>query len=310
MNKLKIPLIAIIVLLASGLILHTWLQAGESADELILCGWDEVFILKSVGGDWRKPEKVWSWQAEDRNELPDSVKPRFGTTDECKPVDGGKEILITSSGGAVALVRRENGRVLFWGLADNAHSAELLPEGRIAVAASHKEGGRGDRLIIYDIASGGARELISAELPWGHGVVWDEDRMLLWALADRDIRVYRLKDWSSGYPFLERIGLIELPERGGHDLYPVPGTPFLSVSTLTHCWLFDRDTRRIKPHPDLADKVHVKSICVNPVTGQSAWIEAERPNWWAGKVLFCNPADTLELPGERLYKARWNAAPR
>ena len=282
---------------------------GKQENELILCGWDEVFILRMGRTPEDSPEKVWSWKAEESQDLPDSMKSRFKTTDECKPVQGGTKVLITSSGDGVALVERRTGRVLFYGTAHNAHSAELLPEGRLAVAASHRPGGNGDRLVIFDLSVPG-KELCSSELPHGHGVVWDEKRQLLWALSGEDIRVYKLKDWDTQHPGIEKVATIELPEGGGHDLYPVPGTDWLAISTGHHCWLFDRDKRTFKPHPDLADNIRVKSMALNPSTGQLAWVEAESENWWAERVHFLHPGHTLYLPGQHLYKARWNIKAR
>jgi Family of unknown function (DUF6528) len=276
-------------------------------EELILCGWDEVFILKMSTSE-TAPQKVWSWRAEGRQDLPDSMKSRFASTDECKPVDGGAKILITSSSNGVALVERDGGKVLFYGVALNAHSADMIPSNRIAVAASHSSDGNGDRLIVFDLNSPG-RELCSVELSWGHGVVWDEERQILWALSGEDIRAYKLKDWETPNPHLERAATFELPEGDGHDLYPVPGTAWLSVSTGHHCWLFDRDRHNFIPHPELADHARVKSIAVNPLTGRMAWVEAEGDNWWAERVHFLNPGNTLYMPGEHFYKARWNTCP-
>lgn len=48
----------------------------------------------------------------------------------------GEEILITSSGSAVALVSHETGATLFYASVKNAHSADLLPGGFIAVIGS------------------------------------------------------------------------------------------------------------------------------------------------------------------------------
>jgi hypothetical protein len=280
-------------------------QAESARAELILCGWDEVFILELSHATDVSPGKLWSWKAADCLNLPDSMKSRFATTDECKVLKGGGRILITSSSDGVALVEREGGSVLFYALAANAHSAEFLPGERIAVAASHRAGGGGDRLIVFDLDTPG-KELCSCDLPWGHGVVWDEQRELLWALADKDIRVFELKNWQSANPSLERVDLIELPESGGHDFSPVPGTEKIALSTSNHCWLFDRLRRSFEPHPELAEKPGVKCISYNPSTGQVAWVQAEGENWWAERVRFLHPEHTLRLPGRRLYKARWN----
>lgn len=268
--------------------------------EVVVCGWDEVFILR-IDGERR--ERIWSWRAKGRSDIPEELHRLFGTTDECKPFDGGSKILITSSGGAAALVDRDSDRVLFYGRAANAHSADLLPRGRIAVAASHARAGGGDRLILFDAAKPD-QELWSGELPWGHGVVWDERRRLLWALADEDIRVFELQDWETAAPKLRRVALIPLPEAGGHD-FTVVNDSLIAVSTAKRCWLFDRDKRTFAPHPELAAKASVKSISHHPA-GRVMYVQAEGENWWAERIHFLRPPGVMHIPGEHFYKARWN----
>ena len=86
----------------------------------------------------------------------------------------GSNILITSSSDGVVLVDRESGKALWWASVVNAHSAEMLPGGRIAVAAaSHRDNQPGDRLIIFDSNEPG-KELCDYPLFWGHGAVWDQ----------------------------------------------------------------------------------------------------------------------------------------
>jgi hypothetical protein len=281
--------------------------APRAADalELVVCGWDEVFILRFDGGTDATPQRVWTWRAKGRADLPGELHGRFNSTDDCKPYDGGAKVLITSSGSAVALVDRVNDAVLFYGRAPNAHSADLLPGGRIAVAASHHRADKGDRLILFD-QTRSDQELWSEELPWGHGVIWDAQRHRLWALADEDIRVFELRDWESSAPKLRRVALIPLPEGGGHDFSVVPGAPHIALSTANHAWLFDRDSRRFTPHPHLADKAKVKSISHHPAGGRLAYVQAEGENWWAERIHFLNPPGTLHVPGEHFYKARWN----
>jgi hypothetical protein len=271
--------------------------------ELVVCGWDEVFMLRLTGD---KRERIWTWRAKGRADLPSEFHTLFNTTDECKPFDGGSTILITSSGGAAAVVDRVKDRVTFYGRAANAHSADLLPRGRVAVAASHDRAGKGDRLILFDIAKPN-QELWTGELPWGHGVVWDARRRLLWALADEDIRVYELQDWESAAPKLHRVALIALPEAGGHD-FTVVNDALIAVSTGTRCWLFDRNTRTFAPHPQLADKAKVKSISHHPANGRIAFVQAEGENWWAERIHFLNPPGVHHVAGEHFYKTRWNVA--
>jgi len=294
----------------------THAQTKADPTELILCGWGEVFILDLSHLENGRPRKVWSWQANGHTDLPwYGQDVSFGATSECKPVDGGRKILITSSGlgVGVALVDRASRKVLFWARAENAHSADLLPGDRVAVATSVHDVPdpplNPDRLTTYDARTPG-KELCHTELPAGHGVVWDPHRQILWALSHRDIRAYRLVEWESDHPSLEFIFAVDLPEGGGHDLYPVPDSPLMTVTTVAHCWVFDRDKRSFKLHPQLREARFTKSISINRVTGQLAYVQAEGENWWAEHVHLLQPDSVLHLPGERLYKARWNVQVR
>lgn len=277
--------------------------AAPLSSELILCGNGEVSILDMTQHENGRPKKVWSWWASERSELPEHLKSQFWSTDDCKPIDGGSRILITSSGSGIALVERETGQAIFWASVPEAHSADILPRGRVAVAGSFAEGG--NRLVIFDL-NVPEKEQYSTELLGGHGVVWDGERQMLWALSTYDVRAYRLVDWESDHPSLRVMFCVDLPEGGGHDLYAVPGSPLLSVTTARHCWLFDRDTRSFRLHFDIPELGGVKSISVNPVTGQLAYIQAEPDSWCSEQVRLLRPDGTLRLPGKTLYKARWN----
>ncbi len=277
--------------------------------ELLTCGRERVHIVDLNARDAQgAPKIIWTWQAAGRVDLPAEYHALFRSTDECKPVDGGRRILITSSSGAVALVERATGAVVFYGRAVNAHSADLLPGGRIAVAASRdpKEN-KGDALILFDLARP-AEELGRIELPSGHGVVWDAQRQAVWALSDKEIHRHRLVDWQASQPKLERVASHALPEGGGHDLYPVPGTAMLSITTANRCWLFNRDTAAISPHPELSGRANIKCISEHPVTHQIAFTEAERPNWWTTRIRFLRPDDSVSVGSEQFYKVRWNVA--
>jgi hypothetical protein len=255
--------------------------------ELIVCGSDEVFILELR--DDAEPKKVWSWRGPDA---------RFRYTAECKPVDGGRRIMIASSTDGVALVERASGRTEFIASVTNAHSAELLPGKRIAVAASHR-GQTGDRLFVFDVADG-RKPRFEAELPSGHGVVWDAGRNSLWALSGADVRRFRLRDSA-----IELVARYPLPDGGGHDLYPVPDTPHLAITTNGSCWLFDRDKLAFSPHPVLSGAKAVKSINVHPSTKQLVYVQADPGGWWSEWLRFAGPKREVRFAGIRLYKARW-----
>ena len=276
-------------------------QGGSDA-ELILCGWDEVFILALGDGVSPTHRKVWSWRASDSPEIPAELHATFRTTDDCKPVDGGRRILISSSAGGIAVVDRETRRASFQTQVTNAHSVEMLPGDRIAVAASVSTTSTGDRIVIFDARDG--KELTSDMLRSAHGVVWDDSRRVLWAVGGDVLRAYDIG--VAGSTRLERTFELALPDGGGHDLAAIPGASQLFVSTLRRAWLFDRDRRALVPHDVIGGMANIKSYAVHPRTGRVVYVQGESPNWWAEHLHFQRPDGQLHLPGEHLYKARWN----
>jgi hypothetical protein len=276
-------------------------QASREA-ELVVCGWDEVFILAIGEGPAPTHRKVWSWRAADSPEIPKDMHALFRTTDDCKPVDGGRRILISSSAGAVALVHRETRRASFFARVTNAHSIEMLPGERIAAAASVSTAGTGNRIVIFDAASG--KELASDELRSAHGTLWDDSRRVLWTLGGDVLRGYDVGP-AGGPTKLDRTFEIALPSQGGHDLVAIPGSSRLFLSTERRCFSFDRERRQLSPHDELGDRSNIKSYSIHQRTGRVVYIQAEGKDWWAEHLHFQRPDGTLYLPGEHLYKARW-----
>ena len=276
-------------------------QSSRQA-ELIVCGWDEVFILALGDGPTPAHRKVWSWRAGDSPEIPADMRALFRTTDDCKPVAGGRRILISSSGGAVALVDRETRRASFFARVTNAHSIEMLPGGRLAAAASVSTAETGNRVVIFD--AGTAKELASDELRSAHGLLWDDRRRVLWTLGGDVLRAYTIGA-ASARTKLEKTFEIALPSEGGHDLVAIPDSSRLFVSTVRRCFYFDRDRRELSPHDALGDSANIKSYNVHQRTHRVVYIQAEGPAWWAEHLHFQRPDGTLRLPGEHLYKARW-----
>lgn len=295
-------LLALAVLPLAGRSFAAAARQAPGETELVVCGWDEVFILALGEGPRPAHRKVWSWRAAESPGIPPDMHASFRTTDDCKPVDGGRRILISSSAGAVALVDRETRRASFSARVTNAHSVEMLPGGRIAAAASVSTAGTGNRIVIFDAATG--RELASDELRSAHGALWDDERRVLWALGGDVLRAYTIAA-DGGTVTLDRTFEIALPSEGGHDLTAIPGSSRLFVSTVRRCFYFDRERRQFSPHDALGDHANVKSYNVHPRTGRVVYIQAEGPNWWAERLHFQRPDGTLPLPGEHLYKARW-----
>jgi hypothetical protein len=307
---------SILLLLACWLLCLSGLCAAEpDQHHLLLCGMAEVFEINPAelrfDGTPSQPRKLWSWRAQGRPDIPAELQQRFGTTDDCKPVRQGEQVLITSSGGGCALVARPTGTVLWAAAVPNAHSIELLPGERILVAGSTAP--QGNRLVLFDIRKG-SQPIWETELYSGHGVVWDADRQRVWALGFDQLQCYELSAWETEQPALRLQQSFPLPDPGGHDLQPLPGGADLLVSTHEHVFLFDRDQGAFRKHPQLGDQQHVK--CVSPAptpTGEPvAWIQGTDDHWWNDVVQFVTPSSgtsqSASLTGEKLYKARWVAA--
>lgn len=262
---------------------------------LFVCGADEVVRIDPATSP---AERLWAWSAAGCDEIPADLKRAFATTDECKPLDGGKRLLVSSSGGGCALLELPSGKALWWARVTNAHSIEELPGGRIAVASS--VGATGNKVLLFDRS---LPEKPIAELPLksAHGLVWDGKRKLLWALGF-DVLIACRADGDE----LVQTQSHTLPDNDGHDLRAVPGSQDLVLSTHGGVWLFDREKSTFRPEPTMKEWMDVKSIDIHPGNGRVAVVRAEGGHWWTETLRFLKPGGDARVDGENvLYKARW-----
>lgn len=292
------PLLVLLSTIAPGSV------ADLGGDRLLLCGFEEVYAVSPETLATGKLEKLWSWRAKDRAELPAAVAKRFGTTDECKPIRGGRQILITSSGGGCALVDYPSGAVKWYAVVPGAHSIEALPGDRVVVAASTAE--KGNRLSAFDL-SRSETPVWETEFVFAHGVVWDETRGALWALGFDVLRRYALADWDSKTPSLKLERSHELPDEGGHDLQAVPGANDLLITSHGTVSLFDREAGTFRPHPALRDRKNVKSVAIHPTTGRTFFVQGDTPEWWSRSLQSLTEPTRMAVGAERLYKVRFLA---
>jgi hypothetical protein len=235
--------------------------------------------------------------------MPPLMVTKFATTDECKPLDSGSKILITSSTNGVALVEQTTGKTLFYASVPGAHSADRLPRDRLAIAGAESPLG-GHTLELYDLKQSG-RRLWQAVLYSGHGVYYDASRNVVWALGRYELREYTLVDWESDAPSLMLKRSFSLPSPGGHDLSPTPDRKALLVTTDTDVVVFDLQSNQFTQEPRLARQPLVKGVDIHPITQRVVYIQAGGGKWWSSQLQFLNPKQTLSLDNERLYKARW-----
>jgi hypothetical protein len=264
------------------------------AEELVLAGGDEIFIVDAAEAESGDAKRRWRWSGQEAADIPEEARKEFHHLDECKPVDGGAKLLVCASNGGCALIERASGRVLWRARSRNAHSLDLLPRDRIVVASSLS----GDHLEVFD-PKGSATPVFKTPLHSAHGVFWDEARRCLWALGFDELRRYTLKNWETDTPSLTLESSERLPDPDGHDLRPVPASSDLLLTTGSGVFLFDRDKSTFRPHPLVAKEAKVKSADVHPVSGRLVL------STWGKTLKLHEPAGTITFEDARPYKARW-----
>ncbi|GAA0673194.1 hypothetical protein FHT00_001590 [Sphingomonas insulae] len=290
--------------LAMALLFTTTATSDDAAERLYACGDDQVreYRIEAPVTDGARAVETWRWNAAAAPDLPEDYRRRLlAHIDDCKPVDGGRAILVTASTGGVVLIERATGKVRFRATAPMAHSASVLPNGRIAVALSlHADG---NRLELYDRISS-ETPLATRPLPSGHGAVWDDARRQLFVLSHDLIQAYRIRG-TRGAPSPIEAARWTLPgRRDGHDLSIRPDGRYL-VTTDDGVWTFDPRNGSFIPFTALNPKLRVKSVDMGR---HLAWVQAEE-SWWAKgfTIARADGSDPVRVPVDamHLYKVRW-----
>lgn len=269
--------------------------------EILACGDDQVIVIDSKPSDKEDVKILWKWKVSDANDLPEAYQKLLIPTDECKPVEGRKKILITSSGGGVVLVDRESKKSLFYAHSPMAHSAEILPNSRVVIALStHKEG---NSIEVYDLKAS-ERVIFKDSLYSGHGVVWMNKIESLFALGYNELRRYSLKNWISDKPELQLEEKWILPDNGGHDLISISDTRLI-ITTTKNVWVFNIPDKQFSSFRLLDQMGNVKSVNFKESTDELVYTKGEI-SWWTHNIHLKNPDKTLIIPDINLYKVRTN----
>ena len=290
----------IAILLAAALMAASCSGKGWG-DKVVVCGDSTLYIVDVEKSAEGIPAIVWQWDIKDAAaQLPEDFPGRNRSLDDCKPVAGGSQILVTSSSSSTILLDIATRKCLFYARTPMAHSAEMLPGGRIIVANStHPEG---NNLSLYDIANSDVC-IWKDSLYSGHGVVWSEKYKSLYALGYKELRRYSLKDWDGPTPSLELEQTWELPGISGHELSPC-GKDGLIVSVHEGVFVFDMESGGFSAFEPLEGVNNVKSVNYEPESGRLIYTKAET-SWWTDHVYFDNPSLTLSFdPSYKMYKVR------
>lgn len=267
--------------------------------EIIACGDDQVIVIDTKTSAKEDVNISWRWKVSDATDLPVVYQKYLTPADECKPVDGNKKILITSSGGGVVLVDRKTKRSIFYAHAPMAHSAAYLPNNRIAVALSTDP--EGNSIEIFDVKKP-EKVIFKDSLYSGHGVVWMPESERLFAMGYNELREYSLKNWETEKPELQLMSKWMLPDNGGHDLISISDTRLLLTVT-NGVWVFNIADERFYPFELLNQVKNVKSVNYNETTKELIYTKAET-SWWTHNIYCKNPDRIFTIPEINLYKVR------
>ena len=268
---------------------------------MVACGDEDVYIVDVGKSTEDSLDVIWHWNIfETYGQIPDKYRDAIRVLDDCKPVDGGSKLLLTSSAGGTLLLDIATRKCLFHALTPMAHSADMLPGDRIAVANSTTPAG--NSLEIYDVSNPDV-VVWKDSLYSGHGVVWSEKYQRLFALGYKELRKYSLKDWDSASPTLVLEESVPLPGIGGHELSPA-GEDGLVITNHDGTYIFDIQEKKFTPFAPLEGLGNVKSLNYDPVSGRIIYTVGET-KWWTNHVYLKSPDKVLSFnPKWRLYKVR------
>ena len=240
---------------------------ASSGRQLLAVGGGRVYLinekLASATGNY-KDGLLWTWVARDHaTEIGRSIS-EDDHMDDAKPVDNNKNILVTSSNGWAALVEIETGKVLWSAIGiSNAHSAEVLPGGRIAVAVSDGV----DQVKLYNRSTPNSA-LASYPLKSAHGVVWSEKTQRLYAIGGTSVQIYKLKNWESSPELeLERTVSSSGFVTGLHDMTLVDENTLVMGGN--QAALFNLTSQSFTSLPHFSSYAGIKSININSATGEA-----------------------------------------
>lgn len=171
---------------------------------------------------------VWTWSVASKGDVENAQYSNKRLDDvKLRHCDawGGDVVGVTSSSGLIALVSYPSGDCLFnvAAVGYGPHSIEILPNGLIAVACSGNGNDDKSDVRLYPAMSKNSTECVKQPLASAHGVCWDPENEVLWALGDKEICAYAVGGTRTSPTLTKLAGMGMKISGGGHDLSPVYG---------------------------------------------------------------------------------------
>jgi len=290
-------------------------QADEQPRRLIAMGNSFTYIIdpevaKATGS--LEKATVWKWDARSIAGQTGIPSARLDFTDECKVKEGGEKLLITGAHGWCVLLRKADRKPLFWtSQCDQAHSAELLPCGRVVVACSVPK----DALQLYDLNSP-EKVILSIPYKHAHGVYYSEKYKRLFAVGENVLSIYSLDNWDSDCPALklERSIPTGWYVSDVHDL--VPKDEDTLILTGNNAAFYDIRTGTLTHWSRFRGIRSIKSMNYNNRTGEIIYTYSNPDvyegeyNWATQRIRTSYDLNTIReeqlvpIPGINGYKTR------
>jgi WD40 repeat protein len=278
-------------------IAFTAMGQSSKPKSFLVCGDSKVHLVDYNKSGDSIPKIIWTWDAHLAQDLPEAYRTRkFNTMDDCKAINNGKQLLVSSSSGAIAIVNISNKKVTFYAEVSNSHSIELLPGNMLAAAASTNA--TGNKIMLFDISKP-ENAVYTDSLYSAHGLVWNEKRKSLYALGYDVLREYKIESKNK----LNLVAKWKIPGIGGHELRPGPDADNLFVTEHEGAWTFNLNDHQFKKIPGFPDSPNIKSLGIDS-SGQYIFTIPEE-SWWTFHVKFLQPEKVFAFPGMKVYKARW-----
>lgn len=269
-----------------------------------------IVVFDSAISDWNKPEAVkWTWQPSMSLGYSYADISQWGGPSDVKLRNSafcGGQCLVATAGSMATIATYPAGQKKWASyVGGNPHAAELLPNGNIAVAAS-----TGGWVRIYASSQGpNSTFYYEYALPGAHGVLWDPQLNVLWAVGDYKLVALKVQG-SDSRPTLEKSFEVNLPTNWGHDLYAVYGDPDrLWVTTGSRVYQYVKSRKTfIESYPgaDMINRAGVKSIGNQP-SGQVVLTQPKEGSlfdWSTDTAQMFVPAETRLRSLAAFYKVR------
>ena len=291
--------------------------AARKSTLLLVCGSNMVYLIDAAVASEKgyKAAILWQWNATAASGTLHLDASRLDHLDDCKPVDDGKKLLVTSSYNWAVLLDIETKEILWFSKdSRNAHSAELLPDNRIAVACSTgDEGTTGNCIQLFSASKSGA-VLCHTPFESAHGVVWHPASGRLYAGGKTSLNCYKLEEAADGSISLAQEKSVKTSSyvTGVHDLTLVDsGTLLLAGKKAA---LYSVSTGKFTSLDAFAASTALKSVNYNPATKEAWYTDATEPegdySWSSHKIrhtsdVFSGAQDrTISIPDINMYKVR------